>query len=767
MTDNARKHLFSADRPITSRKDDLLGRADFAESLASAIKGWTGNDSLVIALYGSWGTGKSSLKNMVRESLRESKQNPPLIVEFNPWQWAGQEQLAAAFFQEIALALGRGDKSKKARKRASKWLAYGAYLKVGSFLAAGVRNTVLWPLAIIGVIGVGGSLVQAGWMRPMLVSVGLIAWGAWAILKWGGGFADTVAAVFSSLAEVRQQSLHDMKDELARLLRGLEKPVLVIIDDVDRLDSEEIRLLFRLVKANADFPNIVYLLLFQRDIVEKSLAAITSITGSEYLEKIVQVGFDVPRIQQTQVEKVLFAGLDELLREQMVAQRFDQNRWGNLFMGGLRPYFQTLRDVYRFLSTLSFHISLFRARGSFEVNPVDLIALEVLRLFEPEVFHRLPLAKSALTESPDVQLHGQPAEDAARKTVESLVEQADDPDRVDVKEILKQLFLPAEWVFGGSRYSPDFADRWFRELRACHRTVFDRYFHLAIPEGDISQGELDLILSLAGSRDLLATEFRSLNKRGLLGIALDRLEAYKETISLEHAVPFTTALLDVGDELPQGRPGLFEIEADMHAARIVYWYLRREQDIEKRGRFLKEAFTATPALYLPVFTTCLEDSKEQRQKGPDAQLVDEASLKELREICVDKIKRAADSGILNCHPQMGYILYRWREWASPEEPNAWVEKLVQSREGLLSFLTAFVYRSTSHGLHDYVVRTRWRINLKSLEVFVSINTIEKKVTQLQIENLGEKEQRAVHALQKALKRRREGKSENQFWPDDE
>lgn len=53
MTDNARKHLFSADRPITSRKDDLLGRADFAESLASAIKGWTGNDSLVIALYGS------------------------------------------------------------------------------------------------------------------------------------------------------------------------------------------------------------------------------------------------------------------------------------------------------------------------------------------------------------------------------------------------------------------------------------------------------------------------------------------------------------------------------------------------------------------------------------------------------------------------------------------------------------------------------------------------------------------------------------------
>jgi len=60
LTEENRKHPFSADRPITSAREDLLGRTGFAESLAAAIKGWKGNDSLVIALYGSWGSRKSA-----------------------------------------------------------------------------------------------------------------------------------------------------------------------------------------------------------------------------------------------------------------------------------------------------------------------------------------------------------------------------------------------------------------------------------------------------------------------------------------------------------------------------------------------------------------------------------------------------------------------------------------------------------------------------------------------------------------------------------
>ena len=58
------KYGYSAHRAISKIEDDLLGRAEFSKNLSVAISQWKGQDSLVIALYGDWGTGKSSIKNM-------------------------------------------------------------------------------------------------------------------------------------------------------------------------------------------------------------------------------------------------------------------------------------------------------------------------------------------------------------------------------------------------------------------------------------------------------------------------------------------------------------------------------------------------------------------------------------------------------------------------------------------------------------------------------------------------------------------------------
>jgi hypothetical protein len=57
------RHL-SADRPILTRAQDRLGRHEFGEAIADAIRGWRGRDSLVLALCRSWGSGKSSPSNM-------------------------------------------------------------------------------------------------------------------------------------------------------------------------------------------------------------------------------------------------------------------------------------------------------------------------------------------------------------------------------------------------------------------------------------------------------------------------------------------------------------------------------------------------------------------------------------------------------------------------------------------------------------------------------------------------------------------------------
>lgn len=737
-----KKHQFSADRPIGSIEEDLLGRTPFAESLASAIKGWRGNESLVVALYGPWGSGKSSVKNMILQRLRSAEANCPLIVEFNPWQWSGQNQLAEAFFQEIGLVLRRSDGSEDGKRRAAKWGTYGTYLTLGASLAKSLKT-------ILPILGLPGSGIADMLAKGM---------------EQSGTVAQEGSKGVEGQAVAQQQTLTEIKKELSDSLKELERPILVVLDDIDRLTPEEIRLLFQLVKANADFPNVVYLLLFQRDIVERSLDSSPAISGQEFLEKIVQAGFDIPRIERPRLEKVLFAGLDDLLTEADVGKRFDQKRWGNLFLGGLRPYFQTLRDVYRYLACLSFHVSLFRSTGSFEVSPVDLIALEVLRVFEPGVYQRLPDAKLELTNLRDRAHDSHDQNERTRKLIESIVQTAIQPGQV--REIVKELFPPVEWIFSGPMHGHSSEEGWFRDLRLCHPDVFDRYFHLAIPDGDISQAELDGALSLVGNREGLVAEFRALDKRGLLGVALDRLEAYKQKIDLQHGVPFITALFDIGDELPQERGGFFSISPEMHVSRIIYWYLKQELDIGRRGATLKEAMKATTGLYLPIMTASHESNEEKRKKDPEAFNVTDADLKELQQLCVEKIEQAAETGILATHSNMLSILYRWVEWRGADEPRQWIKSLIESPQGALSFLTACLHRSTSHGMGDYVSQEHWRINMKSVEDFVPVDTLEKKVVTLSLANLSKMETKAVKAFQKAIKRRQEGKSDDD-WRDDE
>jgi len=763
MTDNTDKHPFSADRPIGSREEDLWGRSRFAESLASAIKGWKGSESLVLALHGPWGSGKSSIKNMLLEFLRESDTPSHIVLEFNPWQWAGHEELAQVFFHEVGLALGRADTSKKGKQRATKWKSYAAYLKAGSFLAGGIRKLVMGLLVLIAVVGIGSSVVNALWFKITIGIIGSFALIIAALSGWMGNFFERVAAAFEALSEARKLELHELKKELANLLRPLKTPVLVVVDDVDRLSSDEVKVLFQLVKANADFPNLIYLLLFQRDVVEKSLQELAPVGGRGFLEKIVQVGFDVPRIERPRLEKVLFAGLDKLLGEGTVGKRFNQQRWQNTFIAGLRPYFETLRDVHRYIAMLSFHVSLFQDKGTFNVNPIDLISLEVLRVFEPEIYQALSENKLVLT--------GRAASvsrewgEETRKWVSFVVDTLPEPRREPVREILKQLFPQVGWALSNYGYGSGFEDGWFRDLRVCHPDLFDRYFHFAIPEGDISQAELDVILSLTGDREGLVAEFQSLKQRGLLEVALDRLEAYKEKLDLKDAEAFVTAVFDIGDDLRTGRRSFFEIQPDMHAIRIIHWYLKQEKNPTKRAQLLLETMKLSTGLYLPIMKTSIEGSRQERQQDPDAHLVNEGDLEELKKICLEKIKLAAENGKLKAHPKMAYILYRWSEWVSPEEPKKWVEQLVGSKEGLLCFLKGLVQQGSVSGAGDYAARVYRYIRLKSVEDFVAPEIVEEGIKQISLDGLTEDEKEAVRAFQKALKRRREGKADDEWGRD--
>lgn len=698
------------------------------------------------------------------ESLRDEKETAPYIVEFNPWQWAAQDQVAEAFFRELSIALGRKDAAKEANQTAAKLSAYAAYIRVGSSAVSGVGSLPAKILFVAGLLSIGGSQIGFERVKHALTYGGIAALLLAAFLEWGTETMEHLAAAFSAFSKLRERNLQETRDELSKLLRGLKSPILIVIDDVDRLSADEIKLVFQLVKANADFPNLVYLLLFQRDIVEESLKKITNGSGRDFLEKIVQLGFDVPSLEQSRLQKVLFNGLNEILSDEEVGKHFDQNRWGNLFIPGLSPYFQTLRDVYRFLSVLEVQVSSMKPRGTFEVNPIDLIALEVLRVFEPDVYRLLPQAKAPLTKVHDPRLKTPSTETEIRARVEALIEAAQPNSKEHAREIIRQLFPEVAHILGATTSSGGDEHYLFRELRACHPDVFDRYFYLAIPERDLSQADLNAILAVTGNRDQLVALFDDLKKRDLLTTALDRLEAYKQEIDLANAVPFVTALFDIGDDLPDEQSGLFGSPSWMHATRIIHWYLKKEPDANTRFKWLSEAMHLTRGIYLPAMKTALEADRAQKAQNPDAFLVDEPAVAKLKAICVEKIRATAETDKLAVHPRLAWLLNVWGSWASPKEPKSWIDKLTQSKDGIVTFLTAFTFKSTSAGLGDYVAREHWHVLLKTVELYIDPSVLEQRVKDLQPKGTNEAEIRALGEFQKALRRRREGKSEDPpFW----
>src|SRR5262249_35921668 len=139
-------------------------------------------------------------------------------------------------------------------------------------------------------------------------------------------------------------------------LKNQNRPILVFIDDIDRLTAEEIRQLFRVVKAIADFPNIIYILLFDKSVVIESLKQFQTISGEDYLEKIVQVPFELPLPDKTSLRGLLIENLNIILAD-LPSESFDTNHWNNVYLEGIDHFIVTPRDIGSCTSPLRIIVS--------------------------------------------------------------------------------------------------------------------------------------------------------------------------------------------------------------------------------------------------------------------------------------------------------------------------------------------------------------------------------------------------------------------------
>jgi len=234
------------DHPIDEPGQDVLGRNPLADALGEELNRVDVSRGAVAAITGAWGSGKTSLMNLTAKRL--GGMTGIRLIEFNPWLFSGAEELAGAFLGELAAQLrdleSRGDRARRVAAEVAD--------------SVGQYATALSALRFIPGVG------------PVQDSIEAAAKQGAAVLRGE-----------TSLAAQRSAAL--------AALRNLDGRIIVLVDDIDRLTRTEIRDLFRTVRLTASFPNVVYLMCLDREVIEKALDE-EGFSGRAYLESYRKLG---------------------------------------------------------------------------------------------------------------------------------------------------------------------------------------------------------------------------------------------------------------------------------------------------------------------------------------------------------------------------------------------------------------------------------------------------------------------------------------------
>ena len=489
------------DRPLIDPKDDDFQRAPFAARLADILLAPSHTASIVVGLYGKWGEGKSTVLNFIEHKFKQTDP-APVVIHLNPWRFPDEGQLLLDFFKQLTSALGQG--------------LYNS----GEKIAEAVTKYV----------------------APLIPTLGF-------------GIASTdIGKSLQAIGNVAQPSLEELHRRVDQAIVESGKRVVVIVDDLDRLEKKQVQAVFRLVKLTANFRHTAYLLAFDEGMVARAIGeifapggdatspdALILSAGKSFLEKIIQVPLRLPRARQQALLDYCIARIEEALTDtnteldseeaRRIGQNFNGQRFGNLLRRGVLPRLTTPRLAIRYANAIRFSLPLLRD----EVNTVDLLLIEALGVFYPELHQFIADHQGEFAGShqkrPTINLSpsGEGDEPDLTQRLKDFYKQQgySFESRGGANILLAALFprLANEYDMWASTQDPRAgADE--AELNRLQSVAapnyFSRYFSYSVASGDVSDQEFNAFLQENTSEQIgLLADF---SRRIGTAITLDRID---------------------------------------------------------------------------------------------------------------------------------------------------------------------------------------------------------------------------------------------------
>jgi len=728
---------FNADTPIFSEGQDTLHRAVFAKQIAQillqtrAIKDeYSGPnktseqvieefesgkipipESHTIAVLGSWGSGKTSLKNLICKEIEGSTAAcKPDIASFEPLRWRDEDTLILDFFKTLSKAVD-SENNEKAEEAAKELLQLGDYFAMANIAAlsgsaAGVA---------LGLTTSHPSFFLIGLVSTLFLKTSLF------LTERGKRMIDKAKG--QSLVDKIDISVRKLKKEMLQL----EAPVIMFIDDIDRLTPKEVTFLFQLLKFNANFPNVFYVILGQRDIIEAGLEQLYPGYGNQYLEKFVQVAIDLPSVESQDIRSLALDSIGKIAKKLGFDPVWTKSEFEIVYESGVAPYLNSLRRLHRYMNSLQFLVSLcVDSAGKNVVHPVDFALLEIIRLYEPNVYKLLYRCKPFLTKTFfDIEdyinktYNRQAEKNGKKKELGEIIEVLQLKKLLDesnnqgaLRVLLNALSPNLEGLFKyldpnirslnpeakkSSSYAISPAQR-AKDERFNTTRSFDRYFMFKIERNRLTLDEKQRLVSTLSNRRQLLEMLRELTTKDKIDDTLSEIYSAVETLKVDGVPEFVAGMIDWSDEVPQPNWQPNSISGQIsEIGRIIVKALAKEESIEEAiGCFERVAQNAAGIYIVFHMARLVENSLVSlAEEFPEIQKREEVERTEMTnrisrvvEIAVQKIgaviKNDSEMTPLEDRVSFGLIIYWWSK-TDKQNCREWVLMSLQNPKCLSRF----------------------------------------------------------------------------------
>jgi len=453
--------------------------------------------------------------------------------------------------------------------------------------------------------------------------------------RYGRILTGIIPSVPVGIREIFKEA--SQQDELGELSYRLERipvpKVVVMLDDMDRMQRDELQTLLKIIRGIENYPKLCFVCAFNKKALVETLVRQQAIdrvnlsfkatqpvqtkgtiggeigaddmrAGYEYLEKFFPVQVPLPKLDDKQIGQQFDKRFDEftfhygLLTLPDDAKAF-QDKFSDLWPQLLRPALYNVRRIKTYFNALKMSYELVKN----EVNLIDFMCVELLRQDEPAIYEQVFKNRRFFYYpawdiehwSERVDISEQHGRQIHKSVFDDIFVGLQGGRRESVLSLLGKMFPKVDEYNenGDIQLNPDAEPEADREKRIHHPAHFMVYFSLHVPDGYYSTAEFDALLQVVNQKDETDARlhFRDyLREMGSLKRMrfLDRVNAALERLQNPAAKAMAGALSRESEVLEEADFGIGDFSG---ARRCVFMVANRFGGTDEITRVLEDSIS--------------------------------------------------------------------------------------------------------------------------------------------------------------------------------